>query len=79
MGTLVTFSQKRGWERTWVPRASEEMWIQQFASEGTLAVRLADYKRWGGFTPPLRGFGGYVSLRKTPRQRTNYRRWHAPE
>lgn len=81
MGDIVVFRNGRN-ERTWVPRAEEDYWIRYWQAGGYPAARWRDYVRWGHyyFPPPSDDvIRDNVSLRPTPRRRTNYRRWHAPD
>ena len=82
MGDIVTFTQHRGLDRTWVPKAEEEWWIRWWGRQGVPAARWKDYLRWGRrFTPPPDDdrIRGYEVLRKAWRKRTNYRTWKPPD
>lgn len=82
MSDIVTFHQERGLERTWVPKAEESYWIEFWGKGGVPAARWKDYLRWGRrFYPPPTDdvIRDRVMVRQTPRRRTNYRRWQAPD
>lgn len=83
VGDIVTFSQRRGLQRTWVPKDEESWWIEFWGRGGIPAARWADYHRWGGFWPRFSESADRERLPKphppVKRKRTNYAQWTPPK